>query len=297
MTHLPDLGDLAAEPAQGRRLHAFADPAVERGDHRTGERRGWRHRCRHARGAGVRAAHRTECRQRALRRRLIDRRVIGRSVAQIRRRGAAGRKYGVVRDIVGRRDARRIKRRRLAGRHLGRDRPCGRMIAIALAAHSAWAQWSQAARSRAAPAPSACFRSGSARLAPAPAVRNAARSPASAAGRGPIRDTRRRTQFVGIAHGRAFAQQRHLEREIGAAHARAFDRLHLLDADADLDRARFQAGDLGLVPPDRTLAMQEAAPATGERQQQHRAGKIGTDATLHTRENASSFFNETSMLR
>jgi hypothetical protein len=53
---------------------------------------------------------------------------------------------------------------------------------------------------------------------------------------GPIRDARRRTQVVGIAHGRTLAQQRHLEREIGAAHAGACDRLHLLDAGADLDR-------------------------------------------------------------
>ena len=49
-------------------------------------------------------------------------------------------------------------------------------------------------------------------------------------------------------------KQRDLEREIGAAYAGAFDRLYLLDAGADLDRARFEAGDLFLVPPGRTFA-------------------------------------------
>ena len=44
------------------------------------------------------------------------------------------------------------------------------------------------------------------------------------------------------------------------------------------------------------LALQEAAPAAGERQQHDRAGEIATDPTLHTRENEGSFFNEASML-
>jgi hypothetical protein len=50
------------------------------------------------------------------------------------------------------------------------------------------------------------------------------------------------------------------------------------------------------VPPSRALALQEAAPAAGERQQHDRAGEIATDPTLHTRKNAGSFFNEASML-
>jgi hypothetical protein len=36
--------------------------------------------------------------------------------------------------------------------------------------------------------------------------------------------------------------------------------------------------------------------AAGERQQHHRAGKIETNATLHARENANSFFNVASTL-
>jgi hypothetical protein len=52
------------------------------------------------------------------------------------------------------------------------------------------------------------------------------------------------------------------------------------------------------VPPGRALLakMQEAAPAAGEHQQQHRAGQINGNPTLHTRENAGMSFNEPSML-
>ena len=93
------------------------------------------------------------------------------------------------------------------------------------------------------------------------------------------------------------AKQRHLERKIDAAHAWAFDRLYLLDAEPDLDRARFETGDLGVMPPRRTFAeVQETAPAAGECQQQRRAGKIETGSTLHARKNASSFFNDASIL-
>jgi hypothetical protein len=50
------------------------------------------------------------------------------------------------------------------------------------------------------------------------------------------------------------------------------------------------------MPPGRTLAeLQEAAPEAGERQQHDSAGEIETDPALHTPENASSFFNVSSM--
>src|SRR5215475_9832753 len=50
------------------------------------------------------------------------------------------------------------------------------------------------------------------------------------------------------------------------------------------------------MPPGRTLAGHEAAPATGERQQHAGADEIKSRATFHTRENASSSFNEASTL-
>jgi hypothetical protein len=52
------------------------------------------------------------------------------------------------------------------------------------------------------------------------------------------------------------------------------------------------------MPPGRTLAeLQEAAPAAGERQKHDSGGEIETDPALHTRENASSFFNVSSMAK
>ena len=95
------------------------------------------------------------------------------------------------------------------------------------------------------------------------------------------------------------AEHRHLERKIGAAHARAFDRLDLHHAGAELDLARFQAIDLGLVPPGGALAgIPEAAAAAGQRQQQQqtRQAEIKTHATRHARKNAGLFFNEASTL-
>ena len=112
-----------------------------------------------------------------------------------------------------------------------------------------------------------------------------------------IRDRRRRPQIVAVTHGRArFGERRHLERKIHAAHAGAFDRLDLHRADRD--RAGFQAGLLGLVPPGRALALHEiAAPAAGKRQQHHASRNGESQSAPHGRENASGFFNEASTLR
>jgi hypothetical protein len=50
------------------------------------------------------------------------------------------------------------------------------------------------------------------------------------------------------------------------------------------------------MAPGRALAGHETAPATGERQQHACADETEPNATLHARKNASSFFNEASML-
>ena len=75
-----------------------------------------------------------------------------------------------------------------------------------------------------------------------------------------------------------------------------FDRLDLNDACADLDRPRFQTLNLGLVSPRRPFAREKTAPTTGERQQHACTDEIKSDATLHARKNASSFFNGASTL-
>src|SRR5262249_13381827 len=98
----------------------------------------------------------------------------------------------------------------------------------------------------------------------------------------------RRARIVGIADKRtAFTQGRYLERKLRAAHSRAFDRADLHNTRAELDRPRFHALDLGLVPPRRTLAVHEAPPATGERQQHAGTDEVDTHATLHARKNRS----------
>src|SRR5262249_46272836 len=75
-------------------------------------------------------------------------------------------------------------------------------------------------------------------------------------------------------------------------------RVHAHDAGAELDHARFQTCDFGLVAPGLALAHHECiAPATGESHQHACADEIETHATLHARKNASSFFNEASTVR
>jgi hypothetical protein len=68
----------------------------------------------------------------------------------------------------------------------------------------------------------------------------------------------------------------------------------LNDAHANFDGAGFHACDFSLVPPRRPFAQHEATPATGERQQHTGTNKRESYSTLHSLENARSFFNEAS---
>src|SRR5215831_6491562 len=118
---LLDLRDRLAEPSHRRRLYTIANPAIERRDDRTRQRRGWRKCCRHDRRDRLPACG-TERWQAALRRlingclirallRLVGWRLVSALWCLIRRsavsarcvtcRCTIARQLGIVRNIVG----------------------------------------------------------------------------------------------------------------------------------------------------------------------------------------------------
>jgi hypothetical protein len=99
-----------------------------------------------------------------------------------------------------------------------------------------------------------------------------------------IADRRRRPQIVigKTVHRRALAERCDLQRKLGAAHAGPRDRLDADDLGGFLDRAGFQAGDLGLGTPRFALGgLKKSAAATRQRDKDDGADEIQTNSTRH----------------
>ncbi len=245
---LLDLDHRLAEPLARRRLHRVGEPAIERRHDRAGQRRRGLDLDRR-RGGQPRIARRAERRQRALRHRLRGLRPSHRRRARLR----IGRQLLASSSSAGGGGS-AARRRRVIGRLSVAALPIRRRLQIGRRrAEIPLLRIAACCGSRRAP------RSTSARR----AVRNgcgggiaAARSASAAAPPDGRRRDRagRPDRLVGEAERRTLAERRHLQRKIGAAHAGTLDRRDADEACAFLDRARIQAGDLGLAPPRLALA-------------------------------------------
>ena len=319
---LLDLGDRLAKPLQRRGLHRADDPAVERRDDRTGECRVGFHLHRHRshdrltlraerrqRPRALRRDRRRCCagtriwrqfvivvlrmRRRAARLRLLvgllPRRVVlirlpRRWVVRLRRIVSRLLLIGRLRLIIWLCLIIRLRLRALPVRGCAQVRRRRAELLIALLHIALLYAW-RFNRHRY----TGLLRRGVARLGHRRVIRLLLDRPARLGGRPRrarirTRDRARRPQLLAVAHRRAFAERRNLQRKIRAAHARPIDGRDAHDACAFLHRSGIEAGDFRVLAPGRAHFVAQKAPAAArERDQNDAATEDPTHATRHAR--------------